>query len=101
MLASALIRKLPHKRFLIFLAYILILSNIICIIADCSFILQSRDCEDIEPKEEYCPTAPAKSESDSAWTSKDKENKEDCKWAVAIGRQEDFFSIPTKMPIPS
>ncbi|XP_061988180.1 uncharacterized protein LOC133706651 [Rosa rugosa] len=59
------------------------------------------DCEDIEPEEQYCPTAPAGSKSESALTSEEKGNKDHCRWDVATGKQEDFFSIPTKPLIPS
>ncbi|XP_061996545.1 uncharacterized protein LOC133714445 [Rosa rugosa] len=60
------------------------------------------DCEDVEPEEDYCPTASVKSKSETTgMTSEDELNKADRRLYVATGRQEDFFSIPTKVAILS
>nr|XP_011470087.1 PREDICTED: uncharacterized protein LOC105353105 [Fragaria vesca subsp. vesca] len=60
------------------------------------------DCEDVEPEEDCCPTAPVKSEVGSTrMTLEDKENKADLKLYVAAGREQVFLSIPTKVAILS
>ncbi|XP_004306828.1 PREDICTED: uncharacterized protein LOC101315376 [Fragaria vesca subsp. vesca] len=60
------------------------------------------DCEDVEPEEDCCPTAPVKSEVGSTrMTLEDKENKADPKLYVAAGREQVFLSIPTKVAILS